>query len=225
MAIATNDLTDWLTYVFERPIDPPREHWYFAPNAPDRDDLPPHPEILIAEAFENSGTLLARFSDAQIGQGLEYLGNESCSAYMLTLLDPEIPFERRLRALRSFVPLFEQVMAVRCSPHLSHLDEKGANPLNGACYMWWDVLPFRFRDNSPEELQWAGLVDEIAIILRRLLIIPHDACRESTLHGIGHMVRPYPQLADFVDEFLASTDGLRPELIAYAQRARAGNVL
>jgi hypothetical protein len=211
-----------VTYVFDRPIDPPGQDWYFGPNAPDRHDLPPHPEILIAEAFENSGALLSRFSDAQVGQGLWYLGSDSCSAYMDALLDPLIPLERRLRALRSFVPLFEQVMAVRCSQHLSRLDEKGANPLNVACYMWWDNLPFRFRER---ELLSAGFGEEIVLILRRQLALPHDARRESALHGIGHLVKSYPQLAGVVDEFLASTDGLRPELVAYAQRARAGNVL
>jgi hypothetical protein len=36
--------------------------------------------------------------------------------------------------LRSFVPLFEHVMAARCSAHLCHLDED-ANPLNDSCYM------------------------------------------------------------------------------------------
>lgn len=63
------------------------------------------------------------------------------------------------------------------------------------------------------------------MILRRLLAIPHDACRESALHGLGHWAHHYPQVAGIVDEFLSSAPGLRPELIAYAERARIGNVL
>ena len=112
-------------------------------------------------------------------------------------------------------------MAVRCSPHLGHLAEEG-NPLNSACYMWFDMLLERF---SPRELGRAQLETELFLTLRRILAIPHDACRESALHGIGHWVGIYPRLAEMVDEFLLGAPGLRPELIAYAQRARVGAIL
>ena len=140
---------------------------------------------------------------------------------MVTLLDEDIPVAIRLRALRSFVPLFEQVMAARCSSHLSHVEWQGSNPLNSACYMWFDEVLDRF---SPERLERAQLEKELLLILRRVLDIPHNACRESALHGIGHWVRQYPQLADMVDEFLSRAADLRPELVAYAKRARSGNI-
>ena len=140
---------------------------------------------------------------------------------MGTLLDVKILLVSRLRALRSFVPLFEQVMAARCSSHLSHLDEKGANVLNSACYMWFDELLDRFH---PHRLVQAQLDVELVVTLRAILAIPHDACRESALHGIGHWVGCYSQLADVLDQFLASTPGLRPELVTYAEHARAGKV-
>ena len=66
---------------------------------------------------------------------------------------------------------------------------------------------------------------ELDVTLRAILAIPHDACRESALHGIGHWVRHYSQLADIVDQFLSGTPGLRPELVTYAESAKAGNVL
>jgi hypothetical protein len=141
---------------------------------------------------------------------------------MGTLLDQAVPLACRVRALRSFVPLFEQVMAKRCSSHLSHLDERGANPLNVACYMWFDEVLDRFY---PERLMQAQLEMDLIDILRVILAIPHDACRESALHGIGHWVRHYPQLAEITDQFLSGAPGLRPELIAYAESARAGKVL
>lgn len=69
----------------------------------------------MAETFEDAGELLAGFSDEQLDLGFWYLLDD-----MRTLANEEIQLELRLRAVKSFVPLFEQVMAVRCTPHLSH---------------------------------------------------------------------------------------------------------
>ena len=102
--------------------------------------IPEHHAAFIAEAFERSGVYLAPFSDEQLDRGFWYLSFNNCCEFMLSLIDQSVPPTLRLRALRSFVPLFEQVMAARCSPHLSHRDVRGANPLNSACYMWWDIL-------------------------------------------------------------------------------------
>ena len=60
-------------------------------------------------------------------------------------------------------------------------------------------------------------------VLRRLLAIPHDACRESALHGLGHWQLEYPEAAaEIIDEFLEASNDLRSELIAYAEQARIG---
>jgi hypothetical protein len=162
--------------------------------------------------------LLARFSDAQLNQGLWYLVSNSCSDHMFSLIEPAVPMPIRLRVLRSIVPLFEQVMAVRCSPHLCYLDEPGANPLNDACYMWWDILPIHGRPDLSERVEFDA---EVLIVLERLLEIEHDACRESALHGLGHWSADYrPQVVAIVDRFLRRTLNLRPELSVYAVRVR-----
>jgi hypothetical protein len=206
-------LQEWITFIFDHPVASPE--WYWSEDAPEwqgaREEVP----ALIAETFEDAGELLARFSDEQLDQGFWFLVGNTPPDFMLTLVDATITLTARLRALRSFVPLFEQVMAARCSAHLSHLAEV-ANPLNDACYMWWDLLWCQI----PEDID-----AEILVTLRRLLGVPHDACRESALHGLGHWARRCPQAADIVDEFLSSTSGLRPELIAYAQQVRIGKVL
>jgi hypothetical protein len=216
----------WIDHVFDHPVS--HRSWYYADDAmvtsTGEEEWPEAPETVvahIAETFEHSGKLLSRFSDKQVDQGFWYLFYQRPPDFMGTLLDEGVPLACRLRALRSFVPLFQQVMAVRCSSHLSHLDEEGANPLNGACYMWFDEVLDRFQ---PERLVQAQLETELIETLRVILAIPHDACRESALHGIGHWVRHYPQLADMADQFLSSTPDLRPELIAYAEAARAGKV-
>ena len=212
-------LAEWITYVFDHPVSDPA--WYWSLDAPEWEGSSEHIATFIAEAFERSGELLKRFSDEQIRHGLQFTLDAGASEFMFSLVAPAVPATVRLRALRSFVPLFEQVMAARCSPHLLHRDEKGAKPLNGVCYMWWDVLPIYGRPEDPSRAEFDA---EVLVVLRRLLAIPHDACRESALHGIGHWADYYPSAANIVDDFLANTSDLRPELVSYALGARTGGV-
>jgi hypothetical protein len=216
----SHSLADWIAHVFDHPVSDPAWHWSL--DAPAWEGDSQHSATFIADTFERSGELLARFSDEQLNQGFWYLVSSSCSEFMFALVEPKVPLATRLRAVRSFVPLFEQVMAVRCSPHLSHLDEQPANPLNGACYMWWDILPIHGMPEEPGRTEFDA---EVLRVLPRLLSIPHDACRESALHGISEWQWHYPVVSVVVDEFLARTPGLRPELVSYAQNAKVGNVL
>ena len=211
-------LQQWIAHVFDHPVTDPEWHW--APDAPELDLAPGLAAQFIAETFEAGGELLARFSDAQLNQGFYYLISAGLWGYMCELTDLRVPWHVRQRALRAVVPLFEQVMAVRCSPHLSNLDEQPANPLNAVCYMWWDVVPF---NGQPEDPDRAEFDQEVLSILRRILAIPHDACCESALHGLGHWQSEYPETAaEIIDEFLGRSDGLRSELATYAGKARTG---
>jgi hypothetical protein len=223
-----DQLEEWIAYIFDHPVAGAiREAWYWSEDAPEWRGTPEDIPALIAETFGHAGELLARFSDEQLDQGFWFLVGNTPPGFTVTLVDAQIPLPARFSALRSFVPLFEQVMAIRCSPHLSHLAEQAAaNPPNSACYMWWDLLRFPLLElNGPAEAERDLFHSEILVILRRLLAIPHDACRESALHGLGHWALHYPQAAEIVDEFLSNTPGLRRELIAYTERAKIGNVL
>lgn len=217
---SVDPLHAWINHVFDHPVsDPP---WYCDS---DTEEWPePAESVLehIAETFENAGPLLSTFSDEQLDQGFWYLFYQGASDFMGTLLDERAPLAIRLRALRSFVPMFAQVMAARCSSHLSHLDEKGAKALNSACYMWFDEVLDRFQ---PQKLIQARLDTELPTILSAILALPHDACRESALHGIRHWVGHFPVLTEIADQFLSSNRGLRRELVVYAESARAGSVL
>ena len=215
-----HSLLNWIAHVFDHPVADPAWHW--SSDAPAWEGSSEDTVALVADTFERSGELLARFTDEQLNQGFWYLTSASCSDFMFALVEPDVPLAARLRAVRSFVPLFEQVMAVRCSPHLSHLDEQPANPLNSACYMWWDILPIH---GKPEDAERAEFDAEVLRVLPRLLSIPHDACRESALHGVSEWQLYYPTAEAIVDEWFARTPGLRPELVSYAQRAKVGNVL
>jgi hypothetical protein len=77
---------------------------------------------------EEPARIYRRLSDEQPDQGFWFLVGNTPPDFMLTLVDSKIALAARLRALRSFVPLFERGMASRCSAHLSHPDE-AANPL------------------------------------------------------------------------------------------------
>lgn len=213
-------LSNWIAHVFDHSVSEPA--WYWESAAPEWEYNAERDANFIAETFERSGELLKSFSDAQLSQGFSYLVSSSCSDFMFSLVEPKAALTLRLRALRSFVPLFEQVMATRCSPHLSHLNELGANPLNVACYMWWDILPIHGCPDLPDRAEFDS---EVLFVLKQLLLIRHDACRESALHGVSEWAFYYPDIANMVDDFLARTPDLRPELVTYAQSAKVGGVL
>ena len=62
-----HSLTDWIAYVFDHPVTDPAWHW--SPDAPIWDDSSERNATFIADAFERSGELLARFTDEQLNQG------------------------------------------------------------------------------------------------------------------------------------------------------------
>jgi hypothetical protein len=212
-------LPNWIAHVFDHPVTDPA--WYWSLEEPGWRDSPEHIASLIADTFERSGELLSRFTDAQLNQGFWFLVSGLGSDYMFALDEATVPLATRLRGLRSFIPLFKQVMAVRCSPHLSHLDEPAANPLNIACYMWWDTLPIHGKPDEPDRTEFDA---EVLQGLSHLLSIPHDACRESALHGLSEWQLSYPRARVIVDEWLARTPDLRPELVSYAKLAKVGMV-
>jgi hypothetical protein len=213
-------LDEWVRFVFAHPVTEPA--WHFEIDAPELMLPRERTAQLIADTFEEGGSRLQPFTDEQLNQGFWFLLMGGNSDYMFCLTDVSVAWQLRRRALRSFVPLFRQVMAPRCTPTLSHLSES-SSALNSACYMWWDLLPL---DGS-----WAAgrsaepIHAESLAVLAELLEIPHDACRESALHGLGHLALFHAEATPIVDAFIERSEGLRPELLAYAMHARVGHVL
>jgi hypothetical protein len=220
----TSDVTldQWVGYVFDHPVADPA--WHFAVDSPYLELRPERTAELIAQTFEEGRLLLQPFSNEQLNQAFWFLLNSGNSDYMFSLTDASVPWPVTRRALRSFVPLFREVMAARCSPSLSHLDESGATALNSACYMWWDLMPIS-EASAVGDSRKRPVHDEVLAVLAELLEIPHDACRESALHGLGHWALFNPGAAAVIDEFLGRSTGLRRELLNYARQARAGCIL
>jgi hypothetical protein len=133
---------EWVRHIFDHPVSDPE--WYWAPDA-DTDEPPAQTCVAyLTQLFTNPWPILAPYTDAQLNHSLWFLVSNSCSNYVFTLLEPEVAWPARQAGIRAITNLFAQLFANRCSPHLSHLDERGANPLNSACYMWW--ISFRRGD-------------------------------------------------------------------------------
>jgi hypothetical protein len=209
-------LEEWIAHVFDHPVTEPAWHW-------DTDEEPPELSseqalLYIAETFERAPELLAAFTDAQLNQGFWYLLGCN-SPWAWDFVEPGVPWPVRQRAFRSFIPLFRDFMAARCTPQLSDCETPGSQ-LNMACYMWWDMDSMPSHGGEPE---WAEQDHEVLAVMAEILTIPHDACRESALHGLNHWQCDYPQETEkIIRDFLRQTPGLRPELQTYAEGAITG---
>ncbi len=210
----------WIAYVFDRPVKDPA--WYFAIDSDWWEGSPQEKVVFITRAFENAADVLQPFSDEQLNQGLWFIASNGCSDYMFAFLNPGVDWPLRQRGLRSMRNLYQQCFATRCTPHLSHLDEPGANPLNSVCYMWFDLLPIF---GMPDDPQRNAVDGEMLSLMGAILDLDHIACQEAALHGLGHWQSRYPaQVVPLIQSFLQRNPGLRSELRQYASSARRGCV-
>src|SRR5262245_52046329 len=141
MALNTRISFDqWITHIFDHPVTDPPWHrpmdiaaWsdadvvayqiYWSEHDVSDTDLIAY----LTRLFEECDTILQPFSDAQASQGLWLLLHED---YFQALKETDVSLLDRLRCINAMETLFEKCFARRCSPHLSHLDEPGINPLN-----------------------------------------------------------------------------------------------
>ena len=215
------DFAQWLDFLFDHPVTEPAWHWSI--EADKWVGRPAETVSHLTRTFRESGTALQKYSDAQLNQGLWYLASNACSDIAYSLVDEDVPERERLEAIASIPDLFEHCFARRCSDHLAHLDERGANPLNTICYMWWDVLPIQ---GKPEDLARKQTDSAILLVMERILRLESEACRESALHGLGEWHCYYPlNVERIVDGFIWHNRKIRTPLRNYAYAARHGDVL
>ena len=215
---------EWLAYVFDHPVPVGQDKaWYWDFDADEWDENPADVIRFLTQAFENVETVFQPYSDAQLNQRLWYIANNSCSNHMFALLDTSLPWPERQRCIYSIHQLYEQCFAKRCSPHLSHLDEAGANPLNGICYMWWDIIPIYGKPEDPARKE---LDQAILQLMESTLQLDSIACRESALHGLGHWQRKYPErVGEIINNFSMAQRDLPKALDDYMGNAFTGYVL
>lgn len=205
----------WLDWTFGRAVT----DGFYPQFVDDNDEPDPMPDILAVEyltrLFENSEEALRYYSNRQIACGLWGLGpGDAHCAYNRT-----IPFERRERLIGSVATFFRDFFDPRCLTKLSHLDQVQTEPLNGICYMWWEVITWGWTKDDPDaERLSAKDLDVMETVLK----LPNLACKESALHGLGHMVRHNERARTIIDRFLAEELDLCPELELYARSAITG---
>jgi len=249
------DFDEWLRYVFDRPVYED-EAWYWKVEHlfdPDAADSPQVPRDLVVRhltrLFVEPVVLLERFTLEQVNQGLWYIASDSCSDHARAVLDMTVPWPERERCIESAYNLNERLFVVSCEDVCSHVRTPD-NPLNGVCYMWWDLIPLGIERDYPEdyleqldrpiETGRAGpdvRIDPASLrkqkdahrtmlaTMERILTLPSIACREGALH-LGHFHEHYPREVErIVDMFLVQAETLPKELAAYAKAAREGRVL
>jgi len=205
----------WLDETFGRAVT-----GEYCPQFVRRDDEPPPVSdetalIYLTRLFENSEESLQYFSDRQISCGLWELGpGDSHCAY-----NRDIPIEDRLRLVGSVATFFRDFFDQRCLPKLSHLDKEHTKPLNGICYMWWEVITWG-RDTG--DLYAERLTAKDLDVMEAVLRLPNVACKESALHGLGHMVGHSDRAYSIIQGLLANASELSPEVERYARSASTG---
>ena len=213
----------WLELVFDHPVDELKNAWYWDLDRDQWDEDAPETVSFLTQAFENSAQLFEPYSDAQLNQGLWFLASNACSSHMFALMDVRVPWSERQRCLASFHQLYKQFFARRCTPHLSHIDEPGASPLNMVCYMWWDIIPIAGR---PEDPMREAFNQEILRVMESTLQLDSIPCRESALHGLGHWQHLYPErVGEIIDKFSMTRPDLPEKLRQYMINAYVGYVL
>lgn len=214
---------DWVEHAFSHEVRLHGNAWFFDKDPPWWNPSPAVAVEYFSKLFSTPEQALAYFSDAQIAQGLTYLVNTSASGDSGWLYSRAVPSTDRLRCIESIHTLFARIFDRRCAPVLSHIDEPGATPLNGVCYMWWDVFPSVALPGDPDrDTLNVATID----VMRRSLDLDSVACQESALHGLGHSARTYPrEVQAAVDRFLTDGRPRRQELTVYAHSARCGCVM
>lgn len=211
----------WVIHVFDHECSKPE--WYFDIDSDYWDGTFDLTVEYLTRLFEDPVVCAQGYTDEQINQGFEYLASNACSTHMFALLAETVPLESRVLCVKSFYDLFEKLFAEKCTPHLSHRVESGANPLNSVCYMWWDHIPITGRPDKPSRAEFDA---EILDVMERILTLDSIACQESAIHGLGHWENQYPRQAHaIIDRFLQNHSEIRRELAIYALQARAGCVL
>ncbi|HVH38150.1 MAG TPA: hypothetical protein VM757_06145 [Sphingomicrobium sp.] len=169
----------------------------------------------LTRLFEQPEQALRYFSDRQIAACLWELGpGDSHCVY-----NPQISIDARLRLVGSVATFFRDFFDPRCVPQLSQSKQIDTVPLNGICYMWWEVIVWGWVKDDPDaERIVAADLDVMEAVLR----LPNPACKEAALHGLGHLVGHRDRAAEIIAAFIARSTDLDPELLAYARAAHGG---
>lgn len=212
----------WIRYVFDRPTTP--RGWCF-----DLDDVvtfdatPAELVAYIAATVEHCRTDLARFTDAQVADGVRYIFSNSCSNVVFALKRREVPFDTRRRAIEGIRELYRGCFGPRCVESGAAEADEGVKRLNAACFMFWDVTPIAGWVDPPGE---RDMYEAVLDVLEDALTSANPVCVDSGLHGLGHVrLSAGVRVEAIVDAYLARHPDLPPARREYALAARCGLVM
>jgi hypothetical protein len=222
-SIVSASFEEWIAHLFDRPDCEFGSHWSSSEEIPAWELPLETTSGYIARTFAYPEMWAGHFSKAQIAAGLVFIWNPVYGD-VFSAMGEKVSPELQMQIIHSLVPLYEQCFARLCEQGLSHLDECGDNPLNVACYMFWEICPLDARSEEASFRERDMLCLEV---MKSTLKIEHEACRESALHGIGHWQGDYPErVKSIIVDFLSRhRNPLRPELARYAEAASRGCVL
>ncbi len=210
---------EWIDFVFSKDVT--ERDWISGDDFPNWSVTATTTLDFIEKTFRESASVLANFSNSQLSNGLNFIHNASHSDTVHLFQSGNLPLERRISCLQSIWFLYSDCFAKRCDNVLSNWNEVD-NPLNGVCYMWWDIFVLYGNGDSAEEKL---LSSECLSVMKSALEIDHVACQESALHGLGHWQDSYPnEVSAIINDFLESHSDLESKLRNYARAAQRGGV-
>jgi hypothetical protein len=241
LKIMTPQYPRQLDYIFNRPSDEPA--WYWRSNFGEEgvfNDGTTDTFIFLETLFLNPKEDLKAFSDDQIGLGLAFIFDSSCSNMTHDFKAADVPFDRKIKAIHSLFALFRDVFSPRTPEVISAFSQEKLSKLGYICYMFWDITPLssayglRFSEakmkakaeekpHKISKLENHDFYAAIAHVMKQCLDLSNPACVESGLHGLGHLAFDYPKIAvPIIDNFLKNGKRRNETLVKYAQMARTG---
>jgi hypothetical protein len=232
-----------LDYIFNRPTDLPE--WYWRSDSGEESVFESNPLSVfefLETLFLNPKEDLKSYSDDQIGLGLNFIFNNSCSNMSSDFMAADVPMERKIKAIHSLFTLFRDVFNPRSPEVLSAFSQSPLSKISYICYMFWDTCPFsaasefrcteaRTRSESEQKAYKNSKLENynfnaaIALVMKKCLNLSNPACVESGLHGLGHLAFGYPAVAvPIIDNFLKNGKKRNPTLVNYATMARTGMI-
>jgi hypothetical protein len=200
----------WIDYIFNREVTTPEWYWdkNFAPMKINSNIA----ILFLVKLFSESASILKRFSNAQVNQGIWYILTPGASGY----IDSDVvSLPERKQLTESIYHFYVDCFAKRCDKKLSYTNSV-ENPLNLSCFMFWDL----YADSQKIK----GNNESLAI-MQNILNIDHVACQESALHGLGHWYHEYSvDVETSIKNFLDKNPYISSKLVDYANKAANGLV-
>ena len=223
------DYPQQLRFVFDRPVTKPEWYWSTEIDDDEEDPFDGENHLVALEFIEQLCKQpkkdLAPYSDDQVGDGLNFIFNNSCSNLSFGIKYAEVPFERQLNALRGLSNLYAEVFEPRCPAVLSSISSEPITPITFICYMFWDICPLSIPGPGTGKEDWLEYYKAIAEVMQKSLQLHNVACIESGLHGLGHMVFDNPKVAQpIIEDFLRKRKNLPEALLNYARAAQTGMI-